>query len=225
MGKILIEALQQVFGKGRSVIWCGHDRGGRIGHRLIVDAEASHNIQSAIIMDIVPTTEQWKVFSNPAASKAYYHWPLLAIPAAPLLIESMGPGTFVKHSLERAKGGNEAGTARFRENDAVAHYCHQFTSSECIAGSCGDYAAGATEDVEEQEKDQKEDRKVKIPLLVVYSASNLGRMHDVPKVWKDWVDGNFECEGISDGFGHYLPEEVPDRINKLVADWIHKQGK
>lgn len=138
-----------------------------------MDAVPSHNIRSAIIMDIVPTTEQWKVFSDPAASKAYYHWPFLAIPVAPVLIESMGSGNFVKHSLERARGGNEIGAAKFQENDAVAHYCHQFSNSECIAGSCADYAAGANEDVQEQEHDQKEGKKVLIPLLVVYSASNL----------------------------------------------------
>jgi len=225
VGNILIEALQQVFGKDRPVIWCGHDRGGRIGHRLIVDAVPAHNIKSAIIMDIVPTTEQWRVFANPVASAAYYHWPFLAVPAAPLLIEAMGPGTFIKHSLERAKGGNEVGTARFKENDAVAHYCHQFTSPECIAGSCGDYAAGATEDVQEQEKDQKEGKKVKIPMLVVYSASNLGRMHDVTKVWKEWAEGELKVEGIPNGYGHYLPEETPEQITKLIVEWIDGHSK
>lgn len=225
VGNLIVNALQQVFGKDRPVIWCGHDRGGRIGHRLIVDADPSHNIKSAIIMDIVPTTEQWKVFANPMASAAYYHWPFLAVPAAPMLIEAMGPGTFIKHSLERAKGGNEVGTARFKENDAIAHYCHQFTSPECIAGSCGDYAAGANEDVQEQKEDQKQGKKVKIPMLVVYSASNLGRMHDVEKVWKEWADGELKVEGIPNGYGHYLPEECPEQISKLVIDWIEGHSK
>lgn len=171
-------------------------------------------------MDIVPTTEQWKAFSDPSASAAYYHWPFLAIPAAPLLIESMGPGTFIKHSIERANGGNEVGIAKLKENDAIAHYCHQFSSPECIAGSCADYAAGATEDVQEQDHDQKQGKKVNIPLMVLYSASNLGRVHDVSKIWKNWAEGELKVHGIPDGFGHYLPEETPEQITKLVAEWI-----
>ncbi|EME47432.1 hypothetical protein DOTSEDRAFT_146063 [Dothistroma septosporum NZE10] len=225
VGNLIIEALQQVFGKSRPVVWCGHDRGGRIGHRLIVDNDPSHNIRSAILMDIVPTTEQWKVFANPAASAAYYHWPFLAINTAPQLIEKIGGGEFVRVNLDRAKGGNAEGTAKFEQNDAVAHYAHQFNNSECIAGSCGDYAAGAAEDVAEQEKDQREGRKVKVPLLVIYSASNLGRMHDVPKAWDNWVDGEVRYEGIPDGFGHYLPEECPERVTPLVLEWIEKHGK
>lgn len=48
VGAEVMEALQQVFGKGRSVIWCGHDRGARLGHRLIVDNEPSYNFKAAM---------------------------------------------------------------------------------------------------------------------------------------------------------------------------------
>ncbi|CAK4030073.1 Fluoroacetate dehalogenase [Lecanosticta acicola] len=222
VGNLIMEALQHVFSKSRPVIWCGHDRGGRIGHRLLVDNDASHNIRAAILMDIVPTTEQWKVFANPLASMAYYHWPFLAIPTAPLLIEGMGGGEFARINLGRAKGANTAGAAKFRENDALDHYAHQFSNPECISGSCADYAAGATDDVQEQEKDQKEGRKVATPTLIIYSASNLGRMHDVPKTWSNWIEGEVRYEGVPDGFGHYLPEECPERITPLVLEWIAK---
>ena len=48
VGGLVMEALQQVFGKERPVIWCGHDRGGRLGHRLVVDNEPSYNIKAAM---------------------------------------------------------------------------------------------------------------------------------------------------------------------------------
>jgi len=228
VGNLIVEALYKVFDKSRPIIWCGHDRGARIGHRLVVDADhgiSTHRISTAIFLDIVPTLEQWRVFANPAASVAYYHWPFLASPAAPLMIESMGGGNFTKLNLEKARGSNVEGAAQFRGNDAMAVYCHQFNDPHCIAGSCADYRAGATVDYVEQEQDQKADRKVKTPLLVIYSAENLGRMHDVPTVWRNWATGELRCEGIADGFGHYLPEECPDRVSKLVLAWIaqHKQ--
>ena len=52
VGNHLIESLQSVFGNDRPIIYCGHDRGARIGHRLLVDNSPSHNIKAAILMDI-----------------------------------------------------------------------------------------------------------------------------------------------------------------------------
>jgi pimeloyl-ACP methyl ester carboxylesterase len=83
VGKLLVEACQAVFGKDRPIIYCGHDRGARVGHRLIVDNDTAHNIKSAILMDIVPTSEQFRAFGNVRASVAYYHWPFLATDIAP----------------------------------------------------------------------------------------------------------------------------------------------
>src|ERR1700761_9201784 len=225
VGGLIMEALQHVFGKDRSVIWCGHDRGARVGHRIIVDNNPAHNIKAAILMDIVPTFEQWHAFANPLASMAYYHWPFLATNIAPTMIETMGGHYYCEISLSRVKGGNETGLARFKENQAWEHYCHQFSNPECIAGSCADYAAGAGEDYKEQESDQKAGKKVSLPTYVMYSASNLGRMHDVPAVWANWCDDELKTYGVPDGFGHYLPEECPDIIGKHVIEWIDHVGK
>ena len=225
VGNLIIEALQSVYGKERPIIWCGHDRGGRVGHRMIVDNKPSHNIKAAILMDIVPTWEQWKAFSNPLASVAYYHWPFLATDAAPHLIETMGGGVFCENNFNRVKGGNEAGLKRFQENHAWELYCHQFNNPECIAGSCADYKAGAFEDVDEQKSDQKEGKKVNVPLLVMYSGSNLGRMHDVSGLWKQWVDGELKTFAVPNGIGHFLPEEDPETTAQQVIEWIDHVGK
>lgn len=142
-----------------------------------------------------------------------------------IVIESMGGANWAALNLARVKGGNEAGIAKFKENLAWDHYCHQFTNPECISGSCADYAAGATVDIEEQQADQKADRKVKLPVYVLYSASNLGSMHDVPKVWEQWSEGELKTFGVPDGYGHFLPEECPEIIAKHVIDWIERVGK
>lgn len=225
VGKLIIEALQQVFGKDRPVIWCGHDRGARVGHRLLVDNDPSHNIKAGILMDIVPTLEQWRSFSNTRAVTAYYHWPFLATNLAPAMIEQMGGAYWCNANLNRVKGGNEAGLAKFKENDAWDHYCHQFNKAECISGSCADYAFGAEGEPKEQESDQQQGKKVKVPTMVLYSATNLGSMHDVPQIWQNWCDGELQCHGIPDGYGHFLPEECPEIIAKHVAEWVNHVGK
>ncbi|KAK3703919.1 hypothetical protein LTR37_014137 [Vermiconidia calcicola] len=196
VGKLILEALQEVFGKERPVIWCGHDRGARVGHRIMVDNDPAHNVEAGILMDIVPTLEQWRAFSNPVASAAYYHWPFLATDLAPAMIETMGGRYWCDANLNRTKGGNEAGLAKLKENQAWDHYCTQFSNPECIAGSCADYKSGAMDEPKEQESDQKEGKKVKMPICVLYSATNLGRMHDVPEIWKQWADGELETHGI-----------------------------
>jgi hypothetical protein len=160
------------------------------------------------------------------------------------VIEAMGGGYWTQANLARVKGRNTAGINKFKENDAWDHYCHQFKSPECISGTCADYAAGATIDIEEQESDQQAGRKVKLPMLVLYSASNLGSMHDVPTVWKQWSDGELKSVllvnmfdavrvpltflprpnrtyGVPDDFGHFLPEECPEIIAKHVIEWIN----
>jgi hypothetical protein len=197
----------------------------RIGHRLLVDASPTHHITAAILLDIVPTLEQWAAFSDPTAATAYYHWPFLATAAAPRLIARMGGAELVDVTVARTRGTNAQGVARLEEHGALAHYRRQFEAPDCIAGSCGDYAAGATVDCEEQERDQASGRKVSRPTLVVYSRSGLGRMHDVPKAWSAWVDGPVRYEGIEGGFGHYLPEECPEKVLPLVEEWIAQYGR
>ena len=224
-GNLIIEALQTTFGTERPVIWCGHDRGARVGHRILVDNDSSHNIRGAILIDIVPTVEQWRAFANPVTSAAHYHWPFLATDLAPAMIETMGGRYWTEANLNRIKGGNEAGVAKFQENDAWEHYCHQFSNPECIAGSCADYKCGAMDEPKEQESDQKEGKKVKVPTLVLYSASNLGKTYDVSAVWEKWCDGELKTYGVPDGYGHFLPEECPDITAKHVIEWVDHVGK
>lgn len=225
VGNLIIEALQDVFGKDRPVIWCGHDRGARVGHRILVDNNSSHNIKAGILMDIVPTIEQWRAFANPVVATGHYHWPFLATATAPAMIEHMGGRYWIEVNLNRFKGGNDAGIAKFQENDALDHYCHQFSNPECIAGSCADYQSGATSEPQEQESDQKEGKKVKVPTFVLYSASNLGRTYDVPAIWEKWVSGELKTFGVPERFGHFLPEECPDIVAKHVIEWIDHVGK
>ncbi len=56
----------------------GHDRGGRVGHRLALDHAA--RVTQLAVLDIVPT---YKLYTNVTKelATAYYHWFLLIQPA------------------------------------------------------------------------------------------------------------------------------------------------
>lgn len=144
---------------------------------------------------------------------------------APQLIEAMGGGVYCSNNFDRSKGSNAAGVAKFRENDAVDHYCHLFSQPETIAGSCADYKSAAEDEVKEQAADQEAGKKITTPTMVIYSASNLGRMHDVDATWPKWIEGELKCVGVPDGIGHYIPEEAPDLVAQLILEWFDKHGK
>lgn len=225
VGSILLEALQQSFidGTNRPIIWCGHDRGARVGHRVLAShAPGSDKIISAVFMDIVPTREQWRSFSNPAAGVAYFHWPFLAMSATPDLLLALGGDKFVRIIFEKSVGKSKTGEARLKENDAVELYCHLFSKEDTIKGSCADYADGSVPECREQEEDQANGRKIKVPTLVLYSADYLGKMHDIESCWKPYMDAELQCFAVPDGIGHYLPESAPDVVGPKVLGWLDK---
>ena len=223
VGHLLIAALHKVFQPDRSVIWFGHDRGARIGHRLLVDNDPSHRLQAGILLDIVPTLAQFRSFSHTVAASAYFHWPFLATGVGPKMIAGMGGGNFCRMMLARTVGGNEEGRKKFRDGNSEDVYASLFDRDDCVAGSCADYAAGATVDCEEQERDQQDGRHITLPTLVMYSALYLGRLHDVPAVWRDWCAGEVEAIGVPDAYGHFLPEECPEIVTRHALGWIHKR--
>lgn len=173
-------------------------------------------------MDIVPTREQYRAFQYPQAAVGYFHWPFLANPSTPEMIIAMGGDTFAKAIFEKSAGPSQVGKARLYENNAIEHYCAVFKQEDTIRGSCADYADGSVNECNEQDEDQKAGRKIKVPLLVLYAADMLGRMHDVPATWKPYVEAELECYGVPDGIGHYLPESAPEVTSEKVLAWVKK---
>ena len=57
---------------------CGHDRGGRVAHRLALDHP--DRVEKLAVLDIVPTAEAWGR-ADARFALAYWPWSLLAQPA------------------------------------------------------------------------------------------------------------------------------------------------
>lgn len=134
----------------------------------------------------------------------------------------MGGEAFSRMILARSRGSNEAGISALENDDAYAHYASIFDTPEAIRGSCADYADGGVAECEAQAEEQRVGVRVKVPLLVVYSEGSLGRMHDVEKVWREWVDepGRVEFVGVGEGHGHYLPESAAGLVGGKVIEFL-----
>jgi len=95
----------------------GHDRGGRVAHRLARDH--GRRVRSLAVLDISPTLKMYESTSMQFA-KAYYHWFFLIQPAP--LPERMISSVGVNYILGRL-GRGKSGLGHFAEAPLVEAHC------------------------------------------------------------------------------------------------------
>jgi haloacetate dehalogenase len=121
---------------------CGHDRGGRVAHRLALDAP--QRVAGLCVIDIAPTLDMY-ARTDMAFARAYYHWFHLIQPHP--LPETMIGGqalTYLHHKL----GGWGAGGLAHIEPQALTAYEAAFCRPQAIHSACEDYRASAGIDLE-----------------------------------------------------------------------------
>lgn len=151
----------------------GHDRGGRTGHRLALDHPDV--VRTLTVMDIVPTYAMF-MDTNRDVSAAYWHWYFLSQPE-PLPERLIGHDpVFFFETCFRGWGAT-----KLDELDAemLESYRRAWRDPGMIHGSCSDYRAAATIDLEHDAADI--DRKVQCPALVFYGSSGkIAQLFDIP---------------------------------------------
>jgi len=186
----------------------GHDRGARTAHRMCLDHP--DRVLKAALIDILPTLAIW---NNPSRQWAMnsWHWSFMAQPydLPERMMAAVPPAWFMEKKL--SKPGIGLG---FFAKEAFDEYVRCFTW-KTICGSCADYRAAATCDLEMDAADR--DRKVDMPLLVIWGTrSHTGKQWgDLLPVWRERasnpvVGGPIAC-------GHYVPEEAPDETYEWLA--------
>jgi haloacetate dehalogenase len=175
----------------------GHDRGGRVGHRLALDHP--ERVTHLAVLDIVPTFHVFERADRHMAM-AYYHWFFLAQPFdLPERLIGADPRAY----LHRKIGGWGTGLEVFAP-EALAEYERCFDAAT-VHASCEDYRAAATVDLEHDGQDR--DRRIEAPLLALWGANGfVGRHYDVLDVWRAYAR---DVRGEALPSGHYLAEERP----------------
>jgi haloacetate dehalogenase len=178
----------------------GHDRGGRVGHRLALDHP--DRVTRLALLDIVPTRTIFRATSQ-AIATGYYHWFFLIQPdGLPEHLIGLDPSYYLRSKLARWSG---AGLDAFAP-EALADYERCFADPRMIHASCEDYRAGASIDLEHDEVDL--DRRIGCPLLVLWGEKGLMHRHfDVLATWRERA---VEAIGQALPVGHFLPEEAPE---------------
>ena len=180
----------------------GHDRGGRVAHRLALDH--ADRIERLALIDIVPTLDMYELVDMRAAI-GYYHWFFLIQPQ-PLPERMIGgdPAFYLRWTL--ASWGSD-GLGHI-EPEALAEYERCFCRADAIHASCEDYRAGASIDLQHDAADLS--KKVACPLLTLWGLKGpMGRIYDVLAIWKT-KGVNVSGKGL--GGGHNLQEDVPAEV-------------
>lgn len=187
----------------------GHDRGGRVGHRLALDYPAE--IEKLALIDIVPTVTVFQTAGQQLA-RAYYHWFFLSQPFdLPERLIGADPGYYVLSCLERWSG---SGVSPFGYG-VLEHYRSLWHSPERIHSSCEDYRAAATIDLEHDEDHAM--KRILCPLHLLWGQQSItNRLYHVIDTWRTKASG--PVTGRSLPCGHFVPEECPEEtVRELRA--------
>ncbi|MEO5694319.1 MAG: alpha/beta hydrolase [Usitatibacter sp.] len=180
----------------------GHDRGGRVAHRLAVDHPA--NVMKLVVLDIAPTLAMYEQTTE-AFARAYWHWFFLILPdPVPEKMIGADPAFVLKKKMQSGAAGAKPFTAQ-----AWAEYERCFTP-EMIHGSCEDYRAAAGIDLVHDRADREAGRRIGCPLLALWGAH--GVVEKCFKPLDEWRRVADDVRGRALPSGHYLPEEIPELV-------------
>jgi len=189
----------------------GHDRGGRVAYRMALDHP--DRVLGAAVLDILPTATVWDR-ADARFALGYWPWSLLAQPEP--LPERILAAT-ADAIVDAALGGWGSPAAVF-SRDVRAAYIEALADPVHAHAICEEYRAAAAIDREHDKADRASGRRIRCPLLAMWSAQGpLATWYDAGPValWRVWCD---DVHGHPIDAGHFFPEEVP----KQTADALRQ---
>lgn len=182
----------------------GHDRGGRTAHRLCLDHP--ERVRRVCLMDIIPNYYVWTNITKGWVIKTW-HWGFMAQPEPfPERLISAVPAEYFLKSRMTLRGGTGVD---FFNDAAMADYIRCYTL-KTITGSCRDYRATATCDLEMDSADK--DKALAMPLMLLWGARGQvpERSKAFVEIWSGFASNIIHTEPVQ--CGHYMQEEEPDLI-------------
>ncbi len=190
---------------------CGHDRGGRVAHRLALDHTA--RVKKLCVIDIAPTLDMYDGVSLSAPymefARAYYHWfhMLQPSPLPEIMMGANHPDT-AKAYLHAKLGGWGSTGLGYIEPPALAEYERCFCNGQALHAACEDYRASAGIDLTHDREGRALGNLLACDLLVLWGARGVvERLFDPMALWQA------QCGGVVTGqvmaAGHFIPEELP----------------
>ena len=188
----------------------GHDRGARVAHRMALDHPAV--VEKVAMVDILPNHHIWNNVSRQWAQRSW-HWLFMAQPEGfpERMMGAVPAEWYMRNKLSKPGIGLD-----FMDPRAFAEYVRCF-DEKTIRGSCADYRACITCDLDMDTADFEAGNKIEMPALVLWGAdSHTGRVYgDVLAIWRRYA---VDVRGAPLSCGHYVQEEAPQQ----TLDWFMK---
>lgn len=199
-------ALMRMLGHRRFAV-VGHDRGGRVAHRMALDHPEA--VDRLVVLDIAPTLTMYEQTNQEFATR-YFWWFFLIQPEdLPERMIGQDPEYFLRRHI-----GGQVKTPGAVSEDVMVEYLRTYHNPATIHAICEDYRAAATVDLDHDRADVG--RLIDAPLLALWGENGVvGDLYDVLRTWQDKA----RCvSGRGLPCGHAIPEEMPEALlSELMA--------
>jgi haloacetate dehalogenase len=189
----------------------GHDRGGRVAHRMALDHP--HAVNCVTVIDIAPTATMYAQ-TNQEFARRYFWWFFLIQPA-PLperLIEGDTEFFLRTHLVAQSKTQGVPSEALIQE------YLRCYRLPGGIHAVCEDYRAAASIDLEHDAVDKGAGRKLAMPLLALWGSRGVvGDLYDVLATWRAVAS---DVRGQPLDCGHSPQEECPAQTAAALVEFL-----
>lgn len=185
----------------------GHDRGGRVAHRLTLDHP--ERVSRLAVLDIIPTRAVFQRVDKALATSTY-HWFFLIQPELPETLIGANPDFYLEWTLKKWSKDFASFTP-----EALAEYKRCFRDPATIHATCEDYRAGASIDLEHDEADIA--KKIDCPVLTIWGGGPATK--GMPNV-EAWRERAKDVRGFPIECGHFLAEEKPQETATALASFF-----
>lgn len=185
----------------QSFLVAGHDRGGRVAHRMALDHPRA--VRRLAVFDIAPTLTMYRRTDMEFASR-YFWWFFLIQPhPLPERMIAGDPEFFLRRHID---GQNK--TPGAIEPHVFAEYLRCYSDPATRHAICEDYRAAAGIDLDHDTADSA--NRIEAPLLALWGAKGtVGKLYDVLDTWRDKA---LSVKGRALDCGHALQEECPEEV-------------
>ncbi|WP_415405289.1 alpha/beta fold hydrolase [Tateyamaria sp. SN3-11] len=187
----------------------GHDRGGRVAHRLALDFPEV--VDRLVVLDIAPMQTMYAQTNQEFATRYFWWFFLIQPDGLPEKMIASDPEYFLRRHI--------AGQVKIEgsvDEATIAEYLRSYRDPATLHAICEDYRAAASIDLEHDREDQTS--SVNAPLLAIWGEqSTVGELYDVKATWQEKAN---HVSGVALSCGHAIPEEAPVELTRHILGFL-----
>lgn len=187
----------------------GHDRGGRVAHRMALDAPEA--VEKLVVIDIASTATMY-ARTNMEFARSYFWWFFLIqpYPLPEKLIDGDSDFFLENHIAGQIKIPGSV------DPRVMAEYRRCYADPAMRHAGCEDYRAAAGIDLVHDAADA--DKRIQAPLLALWGArGTVGALYDVVETWRE---KGMDVRGYPIDCGHSPQEEAPEELLKRLEEFL-----